>query len=965
MKKIACLFVLCFFAITTSIAQPLSETVFQNPPSSYGVSCFWWWLNGNTDKETITRELEEMKAKGFFGAMIFDAGGAAVHGNFQVPEGPMFGSPEWRELFFHAVKEAERLGLTLSMSITSGWNIGAPDVTVEETAKQVTFSEITIKGPRRVIQALPKPESNLDFYRDIVTVAFPAKTFTDRLPIRDFKNKISEKEVGASAPETSSLLRDFPGTLGEEDAKIGDIIDLTKFAKDGYLEWQAPPSDWIVLRIGYTTTGPVGIVKASSGQWQGRIIDYMSRKHFNRYWDTHIKPLLDMIGPAAGKTMRYVQSDSFEAGGMNWTEGFENEFRKRRGYDPLPFLPVLTGKIIENREKSACFLNDFRKTLGELISENHYQVFAERAAEYGIGTHPESSGPHAGPFDGLNNYAHGEIVMSEFWSPSPHRPKPNQRFFVKQAGSAAKIYDKQLVAAEAFTTQGPHWNDVVWSDMKPAVDHEFCSGLNMLFLHTFTTSPKSMGLPGQEYAAGTHFNTNVTWWDYSGEFIRYLSRCAYLLRQGRSHADVLYYYGDHVPNIGRYKEDDPAGALPWYDYDLINEDRLLALEAKDGKIVLPSGASYRVLVIPDFKVLSLRALQKAEKLVEAGAVILGPKPTETGSLTGGEQADATFRKTVDKLWGANPPASGTKKTGKGTVVWGQKAGEYLRSNGVLPDCEINSETEGATYDYIHRIDGETDIYFISNRNSHRDNAYAAFRVTGKQPELWNPVTGETKKVRATIAEGRTIVPLEFDPYGSCFVVFRDKMTDPTQKDIRNARVSFAPVTVLNNRWEVFFDPKRSGPGKVTFDELTDWTKHPNEGIKYYSGIAVYSTSFDLPDDVASNMDRLWLDLGKVKDVGIARVKLNGKDLGIVWTPPFRVPLKDVKQKDNRLEIEVVNTWRNRLIGDNEKPENERVTKTNIVVQYEWEYLAPTMRNDWVLLPSGLLGPVAVLLKDND
>ncbi|KQS30617.1 glycosyl hydrolase [Dyadobacter sp. Leaf189] len=933
---------------STAIIEP---SVFQNPTSDYGIRCWWWWLNGNIDKETITRDLEEMKAKGFSGACIFDAGGAEQRGNDQVPEGPMFGSPAWQELYVHAIKEADRLGLVMSMSIQSGWNLGGPDVTPAETAKQVVFSETKVKGGTAVNMELTMPEVRYDYYRDIVVLAVPSKTFTNRAPISDLANKAATREVGGSAPETRPLLTDIPGTPGEEDAALKQVINITKHFKNGKLSWKAPAGEWTILRMGFTPTDAE--VSTSSGKWQGHVIDYLSEKNFNRYWDTHVEPLLKAIGPMAGKTLRYLQTDSFEAGGLNWTEGFEKEFIRYRGYDPIPYLPVLAGKIIENREVSNRFLADLRKTLGDLISEKHYGTFAKRAGAYGIGLQPESAGPHAGPFDGLKNYGHSEIMMSEFWSPSPHRARPVDRFFVKQAGSAAKIFNKKLVGAESFTTIGPHWNDVMWSDMKPSADHEFCAGLNLVYLHTFTASPKAMGLPGQEYFAGTHFNPNVTWWNHSTEFIKYLTRCQYLLQQGTSVADVLYYYGDHSPNIGRLKEDDPAGALPGFDYDLINEDRLLALEVKDGKLVLPHGVSYRVLALPDHKTLSLAALTKVEALVKAGATIIGNKTVTTASLVKYPASEQSLKKIADALWGTENQATGSRKVGKGLVVWGQNAAEYLRSAGVAFDMEVVEKESGSRYDYIHRVTPDTDLYFISSQNRAASKMTAAFRISGKQPELWNAVTGETRPAAAfTQKDGITYVPLQFDPYGSIFVVFKKDIEKSGNGTAKTNFLEYQTVTTLHGAWDVAFDTKWGGPEKAVFTELTSWTDRNEQGIKFYSGKAIYSKKFDV-NPTSSTGKSVFLDLGEVKDIGIAKVTLNGKDLGILWAPPLRVNVSGLlREKDNDLQVEVVNTWRNRLIGDRTKPVEKRLTKTNVKVLESWQ-----------LTHSGLLGPVRVLIAD--
>ena len=927
------------FFYQTATAQ-ISDKTFQNPPSQYGIRCWWWWLNGNVTKEAITQDLEEMKAKGFSGACIFDAGGQNQRGNGDVPEGPLWGSPAWRELYLHAINEADRLGLVMSLSIQSGWNLGGPDITPAEAAKQVVFSEINIKGGNRIQQVLAQPKGHEGFYQDIAVLAIPTKIFANRLKIRDFESKSASKEVGWSVPETRPLLTDTIATDGEEDAKLEQVLDVSDKFKGDVLDWNAPTGDWTIIRFGYAPTGRE--VSTSSGKWQGLVIDYTSEKHFNRYWNTNVEPLLQMIGNKAGKTLKYLQTDSFEAGGMNWSDKFEDEFKKRRGYDPLLYLPILAGKIIENREVSNRFLTDLRKTLSDCISDNHYRVFAERAKQYGMGIQPESAGPHAGPFDGLKNYGHSEIMMSEFWSPSPHRSKDIDRFFVKQAASAAKIYNKQLVGAESFTTIGPHWNDVIWADMKPSADHEFCAGLNLVYLHTFTCSPKEMGLPGQEYFAGTHFNPNVTWWNYSTAFIKYLTRIQYLMQSGTAVADVLYYYGDHIPNIGRYKGDDPAKSLPDYDYDLINEDKLMNLFVKNGRIYLPHGVSYQVLALPDHKVLSLKALRKVKELFENGATIIGEKPLTTASLVGGSEAEKELKNITEQLWkvGVNQIRPLTAK-------------EALKNKGILPDCEFIKKPQGKAFDYIHRQLENMDYYFISNQNKESLSLKAAFRITGKQPELWDAVTGEiTKATNFYEEKGRTFVDLSFNPYGSVFVVFCPLTPRGRTKkyDVKLSKHINENQT-LNGSWEVDFDSKWGGK-TIKMDSLISWTNHPDEGIKYYSGTAKYKITFDSNSPSGGWGDRRFgaIDLGIVKDVGIAKVKLNGKDLGILWCPPYRVSVAGMlKEKGNILEIEVVNTWRNRLIGDRGKPQNERFTQTNI-----------TIKTDWKLEPSGLLGPVQLL-----
>ncbi len=925
------------------------EKGFQNPPREAGIRCWWWWLNSNVTKESITKDLEAMHDKGFSGAMIFDAGTEPSWGpDGPVPNGPMFSGPEWTELFLHALDEAKRLDLKLGLSIQSGWNLGGPTVTLDDAAKQITWSEVEIKGSANIELGLPIPNHNFDYYKDICVLAFP-NTGKEHQPINNLTAKTGARELGGSAPDCRFLLNDNPAVEREEDTKLGDIIDISdKMSPDGILKWDAPSGNWTILRFGYTPT--TGHVATSSDNWKGHVLDYLKTEAFDRYWNEVVDPLLKAAGPMAGTVLTHLETDSWECGGMNWSEGFAEDFKKYRGYDLIQYLPIIAGKIIDNREVSNSFLADLRKTIAACVSDNHYKVFAEKAVQYNMGIQPESAGPHAAPVDGITNYSHSDIVMSEFWVPCPHRPNPENRFFVKQASSAAHIYGKRIVGAEAFTSiRKPVWSDILWRDQKPSMDHEFCAGLNMIFIHTFTSSPKEMGIPGQEYFAGTHMNPQVSWWEYSDAFFDYMKRIQWVAQKGKFVADVLYYYGDHVPNIATLKESDPAGALPGYDYDVTNEEVLLQLEVADGKIVVPGGIQYRILVLPDHKVLSLAAIEKVEKLLQQGATVLGPKPERLVSLVGGMEAQNKFNQLSDQIWGDVTSGSGQKKIGPGRLVWGQSAHEFLQSDGVSQDFELVGFQKSPNIDYIHyTIDG-ADVYFVSNQSKEQQTIEAVFRVSGKQPELWDPITGKTKKALAFTQNGNRIrVPLQFDPYGSGFVVFNDPIPVRQQGKGKSNYPAMQLVQELRGPWQAEFDPDWGGPGSVEIEELIDWTQSPVEGIKYYSGEAAYNKVFEF-----SKVDKektYWLELNEVGDIGIAAVQLNGKDLGIVWTKPFRVNIsKTLRSGENNLKITVVNNWHNRLIGDREKPESEKLLHTNVKVRHDWE-----------LQESGLIGPVVIL-----
>ena len=1086
-KLWALLFALLLVPLATSAIAGDLEQCWDRPPREARLRAYWWWLNGCVTKEAITRDLEEMKAKGFGGALICDADGSSQDGNDRAPHGPTFLSPEWRELYKHTLREADRLGLEMSLNIQSGWNLGGPMVAADDAAKKLVWSESRVTGPAKLAQKLPQPAARDGYYRDALVVAYrlkqaetkkvfagiaasseqsdhaarmaadgDAETFwvssggkagqgptrerpqwlqldfvepvtADRLAVmpragygprecelqvsddgktfrtvkaftadanketaitfdaiagrafrlvvfsandprsadaprnvqiadlrlsgkqgawpdggparrtlKNWEQKAGHKPLHFSAPDTALLFDETADVAGEEDAHTADVLDLTaKLGDDGTLRWDAPAGAWQVLRFGYTI-GNHSYVSTSSEGWKGFAIDVLDAGAFRRYWDAVVAPLIADAGPLAGTTLKYLHTDSWEVEPLNWTPAFRDEFRKRHGYDLTPWAPVLAGRIVDSRTASNRFLHDFRKTLGDLAIDNHYRPFRDAAHKHNLLIHPESGGPHAVPIDAQRCLGFDDAPMSEFWAWSwRHRIGDANRFFVKQPASAAHTYGRRFVLAEGFTTIGPHWQETLWDNLKPSFDKACCEGLNVLVWHAFVCSPAEQGTPGIQYFAGTHLNPNVTWWAKSAPFFAYINRCQALLQRGMFVADACYYYGDHVPNFAQHKRTDPAGVLPGYDYDVITAEILMQARVEGGQIVLPSGMSYRVLVLRNQKAISLAVLRKVKELADAGATVVGPKPTVSESVTDSDADVQTI-------------AAGLR------IVSDKPTREVLRAAGVAPDFEFAGDAE-ADLDYIHRRDGDADIYFVANRNPRGESVVCTFRVTGKVPELWNPVSGQRRVAAvSSAADGRTSVPLRLDPCGSVFVVFRNETRRPTAPAGAKNWLDVKPAQELTGPWQVSFDPKWGGPAKpVTFAELTDWSKHADPGIRHYSGTAVYQRTFDAPPSASrAARPQFYLDLGELRE--LAEVRVNGKSLGIVWAPPFRVEITDtLKPTGNLLEVEVVNFWPNRIIGDDSQPAAKRLTKTNI----------RKLTKDTPLIPSGLFGPVRLMAAD--
>ncbi len=941
MKHLFTLAAAVLAAVLSAPAQPSLEDCWNDPPTEARLRAYWWWLNGNVTKESITHDLEGMKAKGFGGAVIFDANGASQEGNDPVPHGPTFFTPAWRELYKHTLREAHRLGLEISLNIQSGWNLGGPIVKPEDAAKKYVWSETNITGGAPMELPLPLPKAREHFYRDTFVVAYPVKPgAVAPTPLQNWKQKALQASLQPfSAPDSSPLFAEIPATPGEEDARADAVVDLNgKLGADGVLRWDAPPGHWQILRFG-CTIGDHAYVSTSSDGWGGFALDVYDAGAFERYWDAVVEPLIADAGPLAGRTLKYLHTDSWEIELANWTPTLPEEFQKRRGYDILPWLPTLAGRIVNSRDESDRFLADYRKTLGDLAIDHHYRLFRDKAHLHGLMIHPESGGPHSVPIDAQRCLGWDDVPMSEFWAWSwEHRIGDENRFFVKQPASAAHTYGHKLVFAEGFTEIGLHWQESIWSNLKPSFDKALCEGLNVLVWHAFVCSPQETGVPGQQYFAGTHLNPKVTWWGMSQAFFSYIDRCQAFLQLGRPVADVLFYYGDHVPNFAQLKKSDPARILPGYDYDVITEEALLTrTSVRDGHIFLPDGMSYRLLVLPDRNSLSLPVLRKLKELVAAGATVLGPVPAEASGLRDYPECDVALHSLAGDLYAG------------GGIITNQTARQVLLAKGLAPDFEWTAGGGAGAkpeIDFIHRTAPGAEIYFVANRSSNAVALDCAFRAPGLAPELWDAVSGQ-HHFAAAYAEkaGRTTLPLHFDPCGSMFVVFREAAAKHPPAASHNGP-ELTEIAGLSGPWTVHFDSRWGGPDSAQFDKLESWTARAEPGVKYYSGTAVYRKTFPLSGPAGRT---ILLDLGDVRE--LASVKVNGRSCGIVWTPPFRVDITGAVQTgDNSLEIETVNFWPNRIIGDQFLPPNERFTRTNIRL----------LKKTTPLMPSGLLGPVRLL-----
>jgi len=953
---------------------------FRDPPASARPWVYWFFMDGNLSREGITADLEAMKTAGIGGVILMEV-------DVGVPRGPVrFMSEPWRAMFKHAVNEAERLGLQITLNAGPGWTgSGGPWVKPEQSMQHIVASETKVAGGQRFEGTLPQPQPRppffgpvppeleplrTGFYRDVAVLAFPTPEFEHRISDLDDK-ALFVRAPYSSQPGVQPYLpapAQYPAVSASATVARDRIVDLTnRLDPNGRFAWNVPEGNWTILRFGRTTTG--ANTRPAPQPGLGFESDKFDPAALDAHFDAFIGTLLQEIGPRptdrkAGWTMLHI--DSWEMGSQNWSARFREEFQRRRGYDPLPYLPVTTGRVVESIEVSERFLWDLRQTAQELVIENHagHLKTLGRRHGFGLSIEPYDMNPCAD----LSLGGVADIPMCEFWAKGYGF---DTVYSCIEATSIAHTLGRPVVAAESFTSDDNEAWRLYPGAMKRQADWAFCMGINRLVFHRYAHQPWLDRRPGMTMGPyGVHYERTQTWWPMVVAWHQYLARCQAVLQRGQTVADILYLAPEGAPHVFRPPASALRGPKPLVNRDSYNfdgcapETLLAGATVKNKRLVLPSGATYRVLVLPDVETMTPALLRKVRDLARAGATVIGPRPWKSPSLSDYPKCDQEVQRLAAELWGPMTSAldqQPERRVGKGRVVTvttskpdpGQK--EYLdlyysydlianvlARMHVPPDFESDTDLR-----YTHRHDGDIDIYFVASPADNPVIARCSFRVADKRAEIWDPVTGETHAAQQFREEdGRTSIRLSLEPGGSAFVVFCKatrgrKAAAPVDAD-RNAQTQIE----IRGPWEVRFQPGRGAPEKIVLEELLDWSKHPDPGVRYFSGMATYRTTFSLDWKSEIRNSRLMLDLGQVQVM--AQVKLNGKDLGVLWTPPFQVDITHaVRPGENALEITVANLWPNRLIGDQSLPPEQRVTWTT------WN----PYRKDTPLLPSGLLGPV--------
>lgn len=967
-------------AQTSSKTSDNLESRFLNPPTSAKPYVWWHWMGSNFSKAGITKDLEAMKAEGIGGATIFNLASAVQEShaptlNNPWPEQTYRSAAYWEAIRF-AASEAQRLGLEIGLHNTVGYSTtGGPWIDEERSMQRLVWSDTLISGGTELNLKLKAPTliagegwgktgRKISFYKDIVVLAVPAE----------------KKEIATA-----------------------EVLNLTSHYDAGSgLKWNGPSGKWIIYRIGHASTGrpphPV------PDDVLGKVLeaDKMSAEQSAFHWKAVLEPFKENLSEYLGKSFKHMLIDSYEAGNQNWTPGFRDEFIKRKGYDPIPWLASFSltvgaendskdRRIVGSEEQTARFDWDYRDVIDQLFYKNGWNIGKKMLNDAKLNLQME---PYGGPFNTPQGVALADLPMAEFWT-------AGTAGIYSAVPASARAAGKTVVGAEAFTgrpevsqfTEDPAF-------LKPSADEVFASGINRMVLHHWVHQPfDERYQPGMGMGWwGTHFGRNQTWFEPGKAFFTYLARCQALLQYGEQPADYLCVE----------KEVDFS--------DLISVADFISgkITVKNGKIVLPSGRTYPFIVFSGDGIMLPEVARKIKQLVSEGATIVSAKPAKSPSLKDFPKCDEELKQLTDEVWGT----STSNRYKKGFVF--TKLEDAIKKSGLTADFQIENAASPANIKIAHRHAADADIYFLSNQSDKAQSISVSFRISGKQPELWQAEDGSISAAPVwNDKDGRTTVSLNLKEIQSVFVVFRkaaskaDHLVSASEKNLNtnwdiltgksgshvlctSEAVSVelvyasgkqktvdakpnAPVE-LSGSWKVAFAPKTDQMFELVFPELIDFSKHSNTSVNYFAGTATYSKKITI--DAASMKAGTILDLGEMND--IAEVRVNGKSAGVVWYPPYRTDITGLLVTgENDLEILVTTNWANRLIGDEQETAdfewgNDRGEKMGraMLAYPDWfikNQPRPSQgrktfsiwyyyRKDSPLKPAGLVGPVRMVTQ---
>lgn len=936
----------------------LSESVFQHPDlNEYKPLTWWHWINGNVTKDGIRRDLLDMKDKGIGGVQLFDT-------HMYLPPGPVrYGSKEWYGHVRFAMQICDSLGLEFYMSNSPGWSgSGGPWITLDQSMKKLVYSETNVPAGNTASIMLSRPQAYQDYYKDVAVIAIPAgkAAVSQELITRNGMAKMPYPPENVPKEDTTNALQP------------NDIIDVTSYfnTTTNKLDWERPRGNWIILRFGYTSTGAKLHPAVEEGT--GYEVDKLDTAAVRFQFEQTVGRMIKEAGKYTGKTFKGILFDSFEGGFQNWTATFPDQFKKLKGYNLFKYLPVLTGRKVGSERVTYAFLWDFHDVLTRLFAINYYGTMQKLAHRSHLEMFIEGQG---GPMSPAYVDAYADVPMNEFWTTG----LAARASLIKQTVSIAQVLGKNMVGAESFTAtpEGGKWQNTPGS-MKIAGDYAFVLGINKFIFHTYTHQPFNLepGFTMGRY--GTHFGRTNTWWPYAGAWINYISRCQYLLQQGRTVTDVcllfpreaVYAFPPKMPGV-------PEG----YDYGICYPDYLATAKWVNNRLQLPSGASYKMLVLPEYSYMTLATLKDIYRLLMEGCIVSGAPPDAAPDMERTVKDKTAYNELVKKIWeNLDGKSNITRSVGKGKIFRGKPIAEILHQYNFQKDFRIINTTSGDSVKYTHRSTGNAEIYFLSNQTNSKTSFQAAFRVKDLLPEFWEPVSGKVYEADVfKVENGCTQLPISLPPSGSVFVVFRKPLSLKNPKTNKTTAKDKPLTLQIEDNWTVEFLDGRGAPAKIAMPALESWSVNVDSNIRYYSGKAGYTNRFTLSDNQIKQYKTFLLDLGDMADIG--EVFVNGRSAGVIWTKPYEADISSfVKKGLNEIKVVIANRWINRLIGDENVPSGyeyeqggSKFTKGRMRKWPDWMYDSTKQQNTgrytfttWKhyskndqLVKSGLLGPVII------
>lgn len=753
--------------------------------------------------------------------------------------------------------------------------------------------------------------------------------------VEDYARKSLARMHTTPFPAWDSYRWEQQKDLAGNSAKIKtqEVVDISdKMDAQGNLSWDAPAGNWTIQRYGMTPTGTKNAPSAPQGK--GYEVDKANKELVKFHYEQFIGELLKRIPPESKSAFKYVIADSYEMGAQNWTDGYAKKFEEDFGYNPTKYLPVFTGRIVGSVEETERFLWDLRRSIADAVAYEYTGGLREASNEDGLQLWLENYGHWGFPSEFLMYGGQSDLVSGEFWNEGTLG-----NIECKSASSAAHIYGKNRVSAEAFTaSQRSYVRHPAM--LKKRGDWSFTEGINHFVLHLYIHQPDDNRVPGVNAWFSTEFNRHNTWFKKSKAYFDYLRRSQHMLQQGHYAADVCYFIGEDTPIMTGVRKPELTKG---YSYDYINAEVIMdRMTVKNGKFVLPDGMTYGLMVLPPFDTMRPELLAKIESLVKQGGKIYGQAPEKSPSLQNYPESDKKVKAIADKMW-ASPDQ--LKKYGEGAIVDGLGLKDALEQLNINKDVDLNGQKSVL---WTHRTMPGMEIYFLTNQSNEKIEFNPSFRVKGMKPQLWDAVTGNIRVLHDYKEEnGRTSVPITMEPLQSWFIVFSNSEEGNSEMVTQANFPDMEIVKTLNSPWKVDFQNKAIGPKEtIEFESLSDWTESNNDKIKYYSGTATYSSKFNYAKNKENQ--QMYIDLGKVGVM--ATIKINGKTIGTTWVAPYKLKINDaLNDGENTIEIEVVNVWRNRLTGDKNLPESERSTWVNV------DRVTPKE----ALISSGLLGPVTI------